>query len=171
MRAEDAAPYAWSLDGAPGAAALAPRTGAADWVAARGTTARGAAGDLYVVPAVALDPAPAVVRLAPLLRGVLSDLEAGAAPGVVGARLNMTLAAMTLDLCRRVRAAAGLSAVALSGGVFQNRLLADLCSDRLAADGFDVLGAGLVPVNDGGVSLGQAAVAGYTVLQRRGELG
>jgi hydrogenase maturation protein HypF len=54
--------------------------------------------------------------------------------------------------------------------VFQNRLLADLCSDRLAGDGFQVLGAGLVPVNDGGVSLGQAAVAGYTVLKRRGEL-
>ncbi len=171
MRVEDAAPYAWSLDGAPGAAALAPRTGAAGWVAARRATARGAAGGLYVMPAAALDPAPAVVRLAPLVRGVLADLEGGAAPGVVGARLHVTVAAMALDLCRRVRAAAGLSAVALSGGVFQNRLLADLCSDRLAADGFEVLGAGLVPVNDGGVSLGQAAVAGYTVLQRRGELG
>ena len=112
-----------------------------------------------------------MVRLAPLVAGVIADLEAGAAPGAVGARLHVTLAAIVLDLCRRVRAASGLTAVALSGGVFQNRLLADLCSDRLAADGFQVLGAGLVPVNDGGVSLGQAAVAGYTVLERRGELG
>jgi hydrogenase maturation protein HypF len=83
----------------------------------------------------------------------------------------VTVAALVLDVCRRVRAASGLSAVALSGGVFQNRLLADLCSDELARDGFRVLGAGTVPVNDGGVSLGQAAVAGYTVLDRRGELG
>jgi len=34
-----------------------------------------------------------------------------------------------------------------------------------------VLAAGLVPVNDGGVSLGQAAVAGYTALKRRGDFG
>ena len=111
------------------------------------------------------------MRLAPLLAGVLADLEAGASPGVVGARLHVTVADVVLDLCRRVRAAAGLPDVALSGGVFQNRLLSDLCEVRLAADGFEVLGAGLVPVNDGGVSLGQAAVAGYTLLERRGELG
>ena len=69
-----------------------------------------------------------------------------------------------------MRAATGLAAVALSGGVFQNRLLSDLCEAALAADGFDVLAAGLVPANDGGVSLGQAVVAGYTVLKRRGDL-
>jgi len=76
-----------------------------------------------------------------------------------------------LDVCRRVRAATGLAAVAMAGGVFQNRLLADGCEAVLAADGFEVLAAGLVPVNDGGVALGQAAVAGYTSLKRRGELG
>ena len=75
-----------------------------------------------------------------------------------------------LDVCRRVRDAGGPSAVALAGGVFQNRLLAEPCERLLEAAGFDVLAAGLVPVNDGGVSLGQAAVAGYTVLERRGEL-
>src|SRR5665647_3322225 len=74
-------------------------------------------------------------------------------------------------VCRRVRAATGLAAVAMAGGVFQNRLLADECEAVLAADGFEVLAAGLVPVNDGGVALGQAAVAGYTSLKRRGELG
>jgi hydrogenase maturation protein HypF len=59
----------------------------------------------------------------------------------------------------------------MAGGVFQNRLLADGCEAALVAGGFEVLAAGLVPVNDGGVALGQAAVAGYTVLERRGELG
>ena len=75
-----------------------------------------------------------------------------------------------LDLCRRVRDAGGPATVALSGGVFQNRLLAGHTERLLEAGGFEVLAAGLVPVNDGGVSLGQAAVAGYTVLERRGEL-
>jgi len=114
--------------------------------------------------------APAVVRLAPLLAGVLTDVEAGAAGGAVGARLHATMAALVLDLCRRTREATGLAAVALTGGVFQNRLLAGLCEAALTADAFDVLAAGLVPANDGGVSLGQAAVAGYTVLKRRGDL-
>ena len=114
--------------------------------------------------------APAVVRLAPLFAGVLADVETGAAAGDVGARLHATMAALVLDLCRRTREATGLAAVALAGGVFQNRLLAGLCEAALAADGFDVLAAGLVPTNDGGVSLGQAAVAGYTVLKRRGDL-
>ena len=66
--------------------------------------------------------------------------------------------------------ATGLSTVALVGGVFQNRVLVDLCESGLEAAGFEVLAAGLVPCNDGGIALGQAAVGGYTVLERRGEL-
>ena len=111
------------------------------------------------------------MRLAPLFAAVLDDLEAGAAAGAVGVRLHATVAAVVLDLCRDVRAATGLAAVAMAGGVFQNRLLADECEAVLVADGFEVLAAGLVPVNDGGVALGQAAVAGYTALRRRGDLG
>jgi hydrogenase maturation protein HypF len=116
------------------------------------------------------EPAPAVVRLTPLFLSVLDDLEAGAAAGAVGGRLHATVAAVVLEVCRRVRAATGLATVAMAGGVFQNRLLADACEGALSADGFEVLAAGLVPVNDGGVALGQAAVAGYTSLKRRGEL-
>ena len=71
---------------------------------------------------------------------------------------------MILDICRRVRRDEGLRTVALSGGVFQNRLLTDLCEEALQGDGFEVLTHALVPANDGGLSLGQAAVAGYTLL-------
>jgi hydrogenase maturation protein HypF len=116
-------------------------------------------------------PTATVVRLAPLLAAVMDDVEAGREPGYVGSRLHATISALTLELSRRVRAATGLRVAALTGGVFQNRLLCDLCEDALEADGFEVLSAGLVPVNDGGVALGQAAVAGYTVLHRRGLFG
>ena len=169
-------PYEWVLDGDVAAAARGDRHGARWWVDARAAVATdpamtdsgpaGAGGPT----ADALGPAPAVVRLGPLVAGVLSDLETGAAPGAVGARLHATVADVVLELCRRVRDAGGPSVVALSGGVFQNRLLAGLCERRLEDAGFEVLAAGLVPVNDGGVSLGQAAVAGYTVLERRGQL-
>ena len=150
-----ATPYDYVLDGDVDAAAVAPLLSASGHVEenGRGTGVR-----------------PAVIRLAPLLGGVLTDLEAGRPAGEVGSRLHATLAALVADACRRVRAANGLAVVALSGGVFQNRLLAELCEDALQAEGFRVIGGGPVPVNDGGVSLGQAAVAGYTALRRRGEL-
>ena len=113
---------------------------------------------------------PLVVRLAPLFAALLDDLEAGREPGCVGSRLHATIAAMVLDLCCRLRADRGLVTVALSGGCFQNRLLSDLCEAALGAAGFAVLSHSLVPANDGGLSLGQAVVGGYTLLERRGQL-
>jgi hydrogenase maturation protein HypF len=157
-----AEPYGWTIDGDAGAAARGPLLGAAEWVAARGAGVSRAGS--------VAGAASAVVRLAPLLDGVLGDVEGGAAPGFIGARLHRTVAELVSELCGRVREAGGPAAVALSGGVFQNRLLAEQTERLLEAGGFEVLSAGLVPVNDGGVSLGQAAVAGYTVLERRGEL-
>jgi hydrogenase maturation protein HypF len=113
---------------------------------------------------------PHVVRLAALFDGVLADLEAHATPAAVGSRLHATVSAIVVDLCRRARVVSGLAMVALSGGVFQNRLLTDLCEDALAAEGFTVLTHARLPANDGGLSLGQAVIAGYTVLSRRGLL-
>ena len=145
-----AEPYPFSFEGDIEAAAAGERHGAA------GPPPEG--------------PPSAVLRLAPLVAGVLADLEAAASPGLVGSRLHATVVAFVLEACRQVRAASGITVVALSGGVFQNRLLSTECERALLAGGFEVLTAGLVPSNDGGVSLGQAAVAGYTLLDERGEL-
>ena len=113
------------------------------------------------------DRAPAQVRLAPLFAALLDDLEAGREPGFVGSRLHATLAAIVRDACLLVRDATRLQTVALSGGVFQNRLFSELCEHELEKAGLTVLTHALVPCNDGGLSLGQAVVAGYTLLRQR----
>jgi hydrogenase maturation protein HypF len=68
---------------------------------------------------------------------------------------------MTRDVCRRLRHAHGLNDVVLSGGVWQNVTLLRRALAQLRADGFTVYTHRLVPPNDGGLALGQAAVGNY----------
>lgn len=68
--------------------------------------------------------------------------------------------ALTQDICtacERLRERYALQTIALSGGVFQNRLLVRLTKSSLEAKGFKVLIHSLIPPNDGGIALGQAA--------------
>jgi hydrogenase maturation protein HypF len=88
---------------------------------------------------------------------VLEDLSAGAP--VVSARFHNTVAAATAEACARVAGAHGLGTVALSGGVFQNRLLLERAAATLQRAGLRVLVPRRLPPNDGGISYGQAAVA------------
>jgi len=62
--------------------------------------------------------------------------------------------------------AAPVNTVALSGGVFQNRILFERVHAGLEASGLTVLSHGRVPCNDGGLALGQAAIAGARLLQQ-----
>jgi hydrogenase maturation protein HypF len=64
-------------------------------------------------------------------------------------------------MCARIREGHGLATVALSGGCFQNRLLLQLAAIALQNDGFRVLTHSRVPPNDGGIALGQVAVAAH----------
>jgi hydrogenase maturation protein HypF len=95
-----------------------------------------------------------------LIRAVVADVAAGTPKPVVAARFHNGLAQAVVEVCRRVRAQRHLGTVALSGGVFQNLLLLERTVAGLEAAGFTVLLHGRVPPNDGGISLGQAAVAG-----------
>ncbi len=96
----------------------------------------------------------------PVIHAVVADVRAGVEPGVIAARFHNGLAAMTRDVCVLLRQETGLSEVALSGGVFQNVTLLDLVVPLLREAGFTVYTHRLVPPNDGGISLGQAMVAG-----------
>lgn len=103
---------------------------------------------------------PLVVRGSDLVRGVIDDLEAGVPAPIIAGRFHNTLAAVTVEVCRRLGDEQDLRTVALSGGVFQNVLLTHRCVEDLTAAGFTVLTHRRIPPNDGGVSLGQAAIAG-----------
>jgi hydrogenase maturation protein HypF len=103
---------------------------------------------------------PLRVRGADLVRAAAEDLLAGAGPVVVAARFHRGVAAAIAEVCTALRERSGLGTVALSGGVFQNLLLLGQAVDRLEESGFRVLTHARVPPNDGGISLGQAVVAG-----------
>ncbi|HEY3035126.1 MAG TPA: hypothetical protein VGJ54_10775 [Streptosporangiaceae bacterium] len=103
---------------------------------------------------------PLRVRGADLVRAAAEDLLAGARPAVIAARFHRGVAAAIVEVCTALRETSGLGTVALSGGVFQNVLLLSHVVDRLEESGFRVLTHARVPPNDGGISLGQVAVAG-----------
>lgn len=102
---------------------------------------------------------PAMLDARPLITAVVEDLETGATVPRVASRFHHAVAEGTFRACRVVAEERGVETVVLSGGVFQNRLLAELLAGLLHAGGFEVLFPRRFPVNDGGVSVGQAAVA------------
>ena len=103
---------------------------------------------------------PFRARGADLVHGVIDDLAAGTSPAVIAARFHHGVAALVEAGCVLTRERHGLDTVALSGGVFQNLLLLRAVVGRLQARGFRVLLHSRIPCNDGGISLGQAVVAG-----------
>ncbi|HEV8424319.1 MAG TPA: carbamoyltransferase HypF [Actinomycetes bacterium] len=104
-----------------------------------------------------------------LVRAVVEQLEAGVAAPLIAARFHNGLAAATIAACQALRDATGLETAALSGGVFQNLLLLERVTTGLERRGFRVLVHARVPPNDGGISLGQAAVAGARARARQGQ--
>lgn len=96
----------------------------------------------------------------PLIRDVVDDVLAGIPAGVISRRFHLAMAEGVLQVCQRICEAEGVDRVALSGGVFQNRFLTEVVADRLQQAGFDLLLHSEIPPNDGGLSLGQAVVAG-----------
>lgn len=109
-----------------------------------------------------LDPAP-------MWAALLEDLADGANAALIATRFHAGLAEATGSLVRELAHDLGRSrpgTVALSGGVFQNRIFSERLVSILEAESFEVLMHRRVPCNDGGLSLGQAAVA--TITKTRG---
>ena len=106
------------------------------------------------------DQTPFGISGCDLVRAAAEDIAAGIPREIVAARFHHGVAALIETGCLLLRERHGLATVALSGGVFQNLLLLHATVARLEARGFRVLVHSRVPCNDGGISLGQAVVAG-----------
>jgi hydrogenase maturation protein HypF len=100
-----------------------------------------------------------VIDTRPLIAAVNDDANRQTGPAIIARRFHATLVEVIADVCGKLRLTTGLNAVVLSGGVFLNALLTSEVSSRLRHDDFRVYRHQLVPPNDGGLSLGQLAIA------------
>ena len=99
------------------------------------------------------------IELSTLLRMILKDIEQKTEKRIIAARFHNTLAEMFTKSALLARGKTGLNKAALSGGVFQNVLFSRRITASLEREGFEVITHTQVPANDGGISLGQIAVA------------
>lgn len=102
-----------------------------------------------------------IVHLKDLLSAVIEDLHQGISKGRISVKFHNTVARMINEMCHLIADETGVSQVALSGGVFQNRLLLRKAVGLLEDSGFQVFTHRQVPCNDGGISLGQAVIANF----------
>jgi hydrogenase maturation protein HypF len=94
-----------------------------------------------------------------IIHRIYADILAGCSIPTIAARFHNTLARLVLEICQRIRTEQGIQKVVLSGGVWQNMTLLAKTLDLLIKYDFQVYTHSRVPPNDGGVALGQAAIA------------
>lgn len=99
------------------------------------------------------------LECAALLQGLAEGRAAGLAPAGLALGFHAALAEAIAHTCLHLREQCGHQRVVLSGGVFQNRLLSGMVYTALTRAGFIVFVHRLIPPNDGGIALGQLAVA------------
>lgn len=103
------------------------------------------------------DPGKIILNTCELVRHLTEARLAGEAPEKLAYKFHAALAEQIIAACEEAKRQTGICKVALSGGVFQNRLLLELVDEGLQKKGFQVLKHSLIPPNDGGIALGQAA--------------
>ncbi|MBN2270158.1 MAG: carbamoyltransferase HypF [Sedimentisphaerales bacterium] len=115
--------------------------------------------DNYGFELISKTDGPLGLDLSIMIRELTADVKNSVASGVISAKFHNCLAAGLLDMTKAARGSCKLNTVALSGGVFCNQYLINRLISLLRKADFHVLFNRIVPSNDGGISLGQAAIA------------
>lgn len=106
-----------------------------------------------------------VLNSRPLFEALLEGIRTGVPAGKLALDFHVTIASASARIAREICAREGLDTVTLSGGVFMNRLLLQLLIHELKDAGLAVLVPHSVPVNDGCIAYGQAAIASARLAQ------
>jgi hydrogenase maturation protein HypF len=103
--------------------------------------------------------APALLNWSPMWRQLLDDLSSGRDKALIARRFHNSVATAIVQMVQHCASHEPFEQIVLSGGVFQNSLLLKRVSGDLKSEGFEVLVPSKIPANDGGISLGQVAIA------------
>jgi hydrogenase maturation protein HypF len=101
-----------------------------------------------------------------VFEGILKDMERGIDTGLISGKFHNTIIQVIFEMVKKISQQTGIKKVVLSGGSFQNRILLKKAEDSLRDANFVVFSQSAIPSNDGGIALGQLAIAA-----KRRELG
>ena len=100
-----------------------------------------------------------VVSFKETFKNMISDIRSGIDTSIISAKFHNTIVELIVEMAIKVRDEKGLEKVALSGGTFQNRIILEKTENSLKNKGFEVFTQSEIPSNDGGIALGQLAIA------------
>ena len=107
---------------------------------------------------------PCLISAAPVVNGVIQDMRQHMPKGDISAKFHNSIVEMSVEICQKIRLKTGIPAVVLSGGVWQNMILLQKTINCLQKSNFQVFWHHQVPTNDGGISLGQVAIAANLII-------
>ncbi|MCY6354288.1 carbamoyltransferase HypF [Clostridium sp. ZS2-4] len=102
-----------------------------------------------------------VINTDNIIKGIITDIKKEINKSVISKKFHDTVIAFSIEMCKLIRNKTGINVVALSGGVFQNEIILKGIYRGLMKNDFQVYIHGEVPCNDGGISIGQLAIANY----------
>jgi hydrogenase maturation protein HypF len=107
-----------------------------------------------------------IIKTEKIIEGILKDRLSGEDASVIAEKFHKTIVKLSIEMCKLIRRDTGINEVALSGGVFQNVILLKGLINELKNQDFIVYINKLIPVNDGGIALGQIVVANEILINK-----
>jgi hydrogenase maturation protein HypF len=99
------------------------------------------------------------IRFDKTIQGIVDDLSKGIDKSIIATKFHNTIISVIFETADIIRRKEGINKIVLSGGVFQNKYLLEGTISLLKKNNFEVYTHASVPTNDGGIALGQLAVA------------